>query len=98
MGTAAIGNGFNSLVYTSNIPTVIVNNSSVHAYRGNPYSDYIGWAGDIVGYTDATGSINCGQGGSVTNSTIYCYTIYGDTTDKTVTYDADGNATEQSAE
>ena len=99
VGASAIGSGFNSLIDSpTSIPTVIVNNSSVHAYRSNPYSDYIGWAGDEDGSTDATGSINCGEGGSVTNSIIYCYTVYGATTDKTVTYDADGNPTEQAAE
>ena len=36
--------------------------------------------------------IQCGAGG-ITNSTVYCYT--GDTLDKTVVYDASGNATER---
>ena len=99
IGAAAIGSGFNYLGFSStSIPTVIVSNSSVHAYRSNPYSDYIGWAGDEYESTDAIGSINCGEGGSITNSTIYCYTVYGATTDKTITYDADGNPTEQVAE
>ncbi len=93
-----IGGGFPTVGPPISIPTVIVNNSSVHIYRSNPYSDYIDWAGDENGMTAATSSINCGEGGSVTNSTIYCYTIYGNTTDKTVTYDADGNPTEQLAE
>ena len=99
MGTAAIGNGFDFLFCTSNIPTIIVNNSSVHAYRGNTLSDYIGWTGELNPSTDASHSINCGEGGSVTNSTIYCYTgPNATTTDKVVTYDAEGNATEQTAE
>jgi hypothetical protein len=55
--------------------------------------------GDESGDTYATGSINCGEGGSATNSTIYCYTgLDATTTDKVVTYDADGNPTEQAAE
>ena len=54
--------------------------------------------GEEGGY-HATGSINCGEGGSVKSSTIYCYTgLDATTTDKVVEYDADGNPTEQAAE
>ena len=98
IGAAAIGSGFPYVGAPTSIPTIIVYNSSVHTYRSNPYSDYIGWAGDEYEMTNATGSINCGEGGSVKSSTIYCYTVYGATTDKTITYDADGNPTEQVAE
>ena len=77
------------------IPIVIISNSEVHTFRYNPYSDYIGYLGDESGDTYATGSINCGDGGSVKNSTIYCYTgLDATTTDKVVIYDADGNPTE----
>ena len=44
-------------------------------------------------YTAAASDINPGAGGSVTSSTVYCYT--GDTLDKTMEYDASGNGTEQ---
>ena len=99
IGAAAIGSGFPYVGAPTSIPTVIVNNSSVHTYRSNPYSDYIGWAGDEYEMTNATGSINCGEGGSITNSTIYCYTgPNATTTDKVVTYDENGTATEQTAE
>ena len=68
-------------------------------YRGNTLSDYIGWTGELNPSTDASHSINCGEGGSATNSTIYCYTgPNATTTDKVVTYDENGTATEQVAE
>lgn len=90
-----IGSAWNSLVWLDAIPIVIISNSEVHTFRYNPYSDYIGYLGDESGDTYATGSINCGEGGSATNSTIYCYTgLDATTTDKVVTYDADGNPTE----
>ena len=51
--------------------------------------------GNVNGDTYATSSINCGEGGSVTSSTIYCYTGLDATTpDKVVEYDDDGNPTE----
>ena len=90
-----IGSAWNSLVWLDAIPIVIISNSEVHTFRYNPYSDYIGYLGDESGDTYATGSINCGDGGSVKNSTIYCYTgLDATTTDKVVIYDADGNPTE----
>ena len=90
-----IGSAWDSLDWLDAIPIVIISNSEVHTFRYNPYSDYIGYLGDESGDTYATGSINCGEGGSATNSTIYCYTgLDATTTDKVVTYDADGNPTE----
>ena len=90
-----IGSAWNSLDWLDAIPIVIISNSEVHTFRYNPYSDYIGYLGDESGDTYATGSINCGEGGSVKSSTIYCYTgLDATTTDKVVTYDADGNPTE----
>ena len=94
-----IGSAWNSLVWLDAIPIVIISNSEVHTFRYNPYSDYIGYLGDESGDTYATSSINCGEGGSATNSTNNCYTgLDATTTDKVVTYDADGNPTEQAAE
>ena len=90
-----IGSAWNSLDWLDAIPIVIISNSEVHTFRYNPYSDYIGYLGDESGDTYATGSINCGEGGSATNSTIYCYTGLDATTpDKVVEYDDDGNPTE----
>ena len=90
-----IGNAWSLLDWSDTIPIVIISDSEVHTFRYNPYSDYIGYLGDESGDTYATGSINCGDGGSVKSSTIYCYTgLDATTTDKVVTYDADGNPTE----
>ena len=82
----------------TSIPVVTISNSEIHTHRssngngGN--ADYIGWGSDnyYPNNTPANRTINLG-GGTCTGSTIYCYT--GDTLDKTVTYDANGNGTEQ---
>jgi len=87
-----IGNAWSLLDWSDTIPIVIISDSEVHTFRYNPYSDYIGYLGDESGDTYATGSINCGDGGSVKNSTIYCYTgLTATTTDKTVKYGALGS-------
>ena len=94
-----IGSAWDHVGWAETIPVVIISDSEVHTFRHNSGSDYIGYLGDVEFPTNATSSINCGEGGSVTNSTIYCYTgLDATTTDKVVTYDADGNPTEQAAE
>ena len=97
-----IGSACDHVGWAETIPVVIISGSEIHTFRYNPYSDYIGYLGDEMGEEGgyhATGSINCGEGGSVKSSTIYCYTgLDATTTDKVVTYDADGNPTEQTAE
>ena len=93
-----IGRAWDHVGWAETIPVVIISGSEIHTFRYNPYSDYIGYLGDEMGEEGgfhATGSINCGEGGSVKSSTIYCYTgLDATTTDKVVTYDADGNPTE----
>lgn len=91
-----IGVGFNSRdgIYASALPKVVVSNSIIHTHRGGGNADYIGWTGSTSGTGGGTNSIQAGADGSITNSTVYCYT--GDTLDKTVEYGADGNGTEQS--
>lgn len=91
-----IGVGFSSLNGTSAsaLPKVVVSNSIIHTHRGGGNADYIGWTGSTSGTGGGTNSIQAGADGSITNSTVYCYT--GDTLDKTVTYDASGIGTEQS--
>ena len=100
--TPGIGSAWDHMGWAETIPVVIISGSEIHTFRYNPYSDYIGYLGDEMGEEGgyhATGSINCGEGGSVKSSTIYCYTgLDATTTDKVVTYDADGNPTEQTAE
>ena len=93
-----IGSAWDHVGWAETIPVVIISGSEIHTFRYNPYSDYIGYLGDEMGEEGgfhATGSINCGEGGSVKSSTIYCYTgLVATTTDKVLTYDADGNPTE----
>lgn len=95
--TPAIGSGYpNTGTPTGGIPEVTISgDSEVHAHRGGDIgnTDYIGWGGNNNIYTGANNAVNLG-GGTCTNSTVYCYT--GETLDKTVVYDADGNDTEQS--
>lgn len=82
-----IGTGGDNSGSTGTVLPVITirNNSEVHAHRGNEYADYIGHA-----YLKTSG----GQvRGTITGSTVYCYTGDSDTPDKTIEYDADGTGT-----
>ena len=82
-----IGSAWSLVSWSETIPVVIISDSEVHTFRHNSGSDYIGYLGDVEIPMNATGSINCGEGGSITNSTIYCYTgLDSTTTDKTVKY------------
>ena len=96
-GTAvcpAIGPGFSSGLEYGNLPMVTIRNESeVHAHRGGGNADYIGYPYKYSVATGAASTVNLGQGGICTSSTVYCYT--GNTLDKTVVYDASGNATQQ---
>lgn len=80
----AIGTGIaTSLAYGTTLPTVIIRNGAeVHAHRGGGSADYIGYPFVLGSSTGAASTINPGAGGSITGSTVYCYT--GDTLDKTV--------------
>ena len=97
-GTAvcpAIGPGFSSGLEYGNLPMVTIRNESeVHAHRGGGNADYIGYPYKYSVATGAASTVNLGQDGTCTSSTIYCYT--GDTLDKTVVYDENGTGTEQS--
>ena len=86
-----IGSAWGLVGWPETIPVVIISDSEVHTFRHNSGSDYIGYLGDVEIPMNATGSINCGEGGSITNSTLYCYTgLDSTTTDKTVKYGALG--------
>ena len=92
--TPGIGCGYPMSGDPTSIPVVkISNGSDVHAHRGGSVgkTDYIGWAGSSWG-TNANSTINLG-GGTCTSSIVYCYT--GETLDKTVVYDAQGNGMER---
>lgn len=97
--TPGIGSGYPYDPYGGgnppSIPVVTISNSEIHTHRssngngGN--ADYIGWGSDnyYPNNTPANSTINLGVGGMCKSSTVHCYT--GDTLDKTVTYDANGN-------
>ena len=95
----AIGAGLDRS-YDTCIPDIAISGSTIYAYRGNgsalsvrSWADYIGCGGyNNTGAYQGANMIQCGAGG-ITGSTVYCYT--GDTLDKTVVYDASGNATER---
>lgn len=100
--TPGIGSGYPYDPYGGgnppSIPVVTISNSEIHTHRssngngGN--ADYIGWGSDnyYPNNTPANSTINLG-GGACMSSTVHCYT--GDTLDKTVTYDANGNEVKQ---
>ena len=99
-GTAvcpAIGPGFSGGLKYGDLPMVTIRNESeVHAHRGGGNADYIGYPYKYGEATGAASTVNLGQGGTCTSSTIYCYT--GESTDKEhiYFYDNQGNRTEQS--
>lgn len=92
--TPGIGSGYPYSGNPPSIPVVTISNSEIHTHRssngigGN--ADYIGWGSDnyFPNNTPANSTINLGRG-TCKSSTVHCYT--GDTLDKTVTYDANGN-------
>ena len=96
----AIGGGADGLNAESVVPTIIISDSDIHAYRGGyngmSYADYIGQSGHTNGYHG--GAIQTGAGGSFTNSTIYKYTYvpYGtSSSDGQVYYGSDGVPSEK---
>lgn len=90
--TSGMGRGFPASGVPTAVPNITIKGSEIHAHRGGSTADYIGWGNNKAGETAGNGAITLG-GGTCTSSTVYCYT--GDTLDKTVKYDANGNGTEQ---
>lgn len=91
-GSPAIGAGLDDSMNPCSVPTIQIETSDIYAHRGN-YADYIGQSGDR---NNSRGDFQFGQEGYCRSSNVYCYTGSSDTLDKTVTYDASGNGTEQS--
>ena len=75
------------------IPKIEITHSTIHAVRGGVVADYIGRAGWTS--DSASSEVNPGTGGSIKSSTVYCHTRDTDRLDKTMVYDASGNATQQ---
>lgn len=95
----AIGQCADFWDFVGSLPTIIISdNSEVYAHRGlyetYSWADYIGcFGGSNGGQYQGENAIQLGTGGSITNSTIYCYT--GETQlDKTVEYDENGKEIE----
>ena len=74
------------------IPKIEITHSTIHAVRGGVVADYIGRAGWTS--DSASSEVNPGTGGSIKSSTVYCHTRDTDRLDKTMVYDASGNATQ----
>ena len=91
-GSPAIGAGLDDSMNPGSVPTIQIETSDIYAHRGN-YADYIGQSGDR---NNSRGDFQFGQEGYCRSSNVYCYTGSSDMLDKTVTYDASGNGTEQS--
>ena len=75
------------------IPKIEITHSTIHAVRGGVVADYIGRAGWTS--DSASSEVNPGTGGSIKSSTVYCHTRDTYRLDKTMVYDASGNATQQ---
>ena len=90
-GSPAIGAGLDDSMNPGSVPTIQIETSDIYAHRGN-YADYIGQSGDR---NNSRGDFQFGQEGYCRSSNVYCYTGSSDTLDKTVEYDASGNATQQ---
>lgn len=90
--TSGMGRGFPASGVPTAVPNITISGSEIHAHRGGSTADYIGWGNNEAGETAGNGAITLGNG-ICKSSTVHCYT--GDTLDKTVTYDASGNGTEQ---
>lgn len=90
--TSGMGRGFPASGVPTAVPNITISGSEIHAHRGGSTADYIGWGNNKAGDTAGNGAITLG-GGACMSSTVHCYT--GDTLDKTVTYDANGNEVKQ---
>ncbi len=86
----AIGLGMTVGGMTNNtLPTINIQSSEIHLYRGGTYADYIGKYRTKT-ITDA--GLYFGTNGAVRNSKLYCYTGANATdSDAVIQYDMDGN-------
>ena len=94
LAAPGIGSGMHNFsVEIGAIPKIEITHSTIHAVRGGVVADYIGRAGWT--FDSASSEVNPGTGGSIKSSTVYCHTRDTDRLDKTMVYDASGNATQQ---
>ena len=97
-GSGSPGESTPAIGAYSGVPQIVISGSTIHAHRGSfdnyCFADYIGQGGDRYGYQG--GQIQCGSG-SITGSTVYKYSYDlltgSSSSDGSVYYDANGNAT-----
>ena len=110
-GGVLYGGEFCPAIGASTVPDIVIENSTINAYRGDSKDGGTGsladWIGAVIIYdpysgdTPHTPGIQCGNGYIIsTNVNKFLYEASSGVTKEegSVTYDADGNPTEQTAE
>lgn len=110
-GGVLYGGEFCPAIGASTVPDIVIENSTINAYRGDSKDSGTGsladWIGVVIIYdpysgdTPHTPGIQCGNGYIIsTNVNKFLYEASSGVTKEegSVTYDADGNPTEQTAE
>ena len=110
-GGVLYGGEFCPAIGASTVPDIVIENSTINAYRGDSKDSGTGsladWIGVVIIYdpysgdTPHTPGIQCGNGSIIsTNVNKFLYEASSGVTKEegSVTYDADGNPTEQAAE
>lgn len=110
-GGVLYGGEFCPAIGASTVPDIVIENSTINAYRGDSKDSGTGsladWIGAVIIYdpysgdTPHTPGIQCGNGYIIsTNVNKFLYKASSGVTKEegSVTYDADGNPTEQAAE
>ena len=110
-GGVLYGGEFCPAIGASTVPDIVIENSTINAYRGDSKDGGTGsladWIGAVIIYdpysgdTPHTPGIQCGNGyiiSTTVNKFLYKASSGVTTEEGSVTYDADGNPTEQTAE
>ena len=110
-GGVLYGGEFCPAIGASTVPDIVIENSTINAYRGDSKDGGTGsladWIGAVIIYdpysgdTPHTPGIQCGNGyiiSTTVNKFLYKVSTGVTKEEGSVTYDADGNPTEQTAE
>lgn len=110
-GGVLYGGEFCPAIGASTVPDIVIENSTINAYRGDSYDGGTGsladWIGAVIIYdpysgdTPHTPGIQCGNGyiiSTTVNKFLYKAGSGVTKEEGSVTYDADGNPTEQAVE
>ena len=110
-GGVLYGGEFCPAIGASTVPDIVIENSTINAYRGDSKDGGMGsladWIGAVIIYdpysgdTPHTPGIQCGNGyiiSTTVNKFLYKASSGVTKEEGSVTYDADGNPTEQAAE